>query len=61
MFGSHKRIFAGKPKLHSQPLCPYMTDSNGYFSLGRTKGFREEGLLREKLPLPQPKRGLRFH
>ena len=36
MLGSGKRVFAGKPRLHSEPFCPFMTDDTGYQELRRT-------------------------
>ena len=30
MFTPHKRIFAGKGNLRTEPLCPYLTDDIGY-------------------------------
>ncbi len=36
MFGSRKRVFAKKRNtLYAEPLCPYITDSNGYASVSR--------------------------
>lgn len=32
MFGSQKRIFAGKSSLQSEPFCPYITNESGYLS-----------------------------
>lgn len=38
MFGSKRRIFAGKQKLHEEPFCPVTTNDTGYLELfrGRT-------------------------
>lgn len=32
MYGSQKRIFAGKSNLQSEPFCPYITNESGYLS-----------------------------
>lgn len=36
MLGSGKRVFAGKPRLHSEPFCPFVTDDTGYQELRRS-------------------------
>ncbi len=36
MFGTHKRVFAGKSSLFAEPFCPYLTNEDGYSSLRRT-------------------------
>ena len=33
MFASQKRIFAGKPSVHYEPFCPYLTNDRGFRSL----------------------------
>lgn len=33
MFGSEKRIFAGKQRLHGEPFCPFLTNDIGYQAL----------------------------
>ena len=33
LFGSEKRIFAGKQRLHKEPFCPVVTNDTGYQAL----------------------------
>jgi hypothetical protein len=33
LFGSEKRIFAGKQRLHGEPFCPFVTNDTGYQAL----------------------------
>jgi len=41
MFSSKKRIFIGKSNLQQEPLCPYLSDKNGYLGLRHKPGFLE--------------------
>ena len=36
MFTPHKRIFAGKGNLRTEPLCPYLTDDIGYLNFRKS-------------------------
>ncbi|MBE6471074.1 MAG: hypothetical protein E7000_05120 [Coriobacteriaceae bacterium] len=33
LFGSEKKIFAGKQRLHGEPFCPFVTNDTGYQAL----------------------------
>ena len=37
MFGSDRRIFAGKQRLHGEPFCPFLTNDTGYQALQRSR------------------------
>ena len=37
MFGSDRRIFAGKQRLHGEPFCPFLTNDTGYQALQHSR------------------------
>lgn len=37
MFGSGKRVFAGKKRLREEPFCPFLTSEDGYQELRRSR------------------------
>ena len=37
MFGSGKRVFAGKQRLRNEPFCPFVTNDTGYQELRRSR------------------------
>ena len=41
MFASQKRIFAGKPSVHYEPFCPYLSNDRGFRNLALSSRIAE--------------------
>jgi hypothetical protein len=37
LFGPDKTVFAGKQRLHAEPLCPFITNETGYRALSQSR------------------------